>query len=70
MLLIVPPHCPPHNTDTRLWKNPPSNFFQLERSILVLLSCVCECVRCTINEGKGRLKSLTLCDGLGEGVMG
>ena len=24
----------------------------------------------TINEGKGRLKSWTLCDGLGEGVKG
>ena len=27
-------------------------------------------VSCTINEGKGRLKSWTLCDGFGEGVKG
>ena len=39
--------------------------------------CVCVCARvrtlgcvCCIKEGKGRLKSWTLCDGLSEGVMG
>ena len=36
---------------------PTSSFFQRQ-------------VKCTINKGKGRLKSWTLCDGLSEGVMG
>ena len=37
-----------------------------------MYACVCVCVNvlCTINEGKGRLKSWTLCNGLSEGVMG
>ena len=31
---------------------------------------VCVCVICMICEGKSRLKSWTLCDGLSEGVTG
>ena len=46
--------------------------------VCVCTLCVCVCARggvcayvaSTINEGKGRLKSWTLCDGLSEGVMG
>ena len=43
---------------------------------MCLWVCVCVCARarvcviCSISEGRGRLKSWTLCNGLSEGVMG